>query len=90
VILRGDAMRKARVDTTAASLTALARQMGATVVLLNSSIDCLIYSRRGTLYAVDFKGPLTPKTATQKRLVAAGFPLHFVSTSEQLMALVTR
>jgi hypothetical protein len=82
-------MRKARVDTTAASLTALARQMGATVVPLNSAIDCLIYSRRGTLYAVDWKGPKTPRTPTQKRLVASGFPLHFVSTPDQLMALVT-
>ena len=82
-------MRKARVDTTAASLTALARQMGATVVPLNGVIDALVVTRRGTLRAIDWKGPRTPRTPTQKRLVAAGFPLHFVSTSEQLMALVT-
>jgi hypothetical protein len=82
-------MRKARVDTTAASLTALARQMGALVLPLNGAIDCLIYTRRGALLAIDWKGPRTPRTPTQKRLVASGFPLHFVSTSEQLMALVT-
>jgi hypothetical protein len=83
-------MRKARVDTTAASLTALARQMGAVVLLLNTSIDALIYTRRGSLFAVDFKSAKTPKTPTQKRLEAAGFPLKFVSTPDELMALVTQ
>jgi hypothetical protein len=64
--------------------------MGALVLPLNGVIDCLIYSRRGTLYAVDWKGPKTPRTQTQQRLVSEGFPLIFISTPEELEVLVTR
>jgi hypothetical protein len=80
--------RAARIDSTAQDLVTLARQMGALVLILNGAIDVLIYTRRGALLAVDFKGLKTRKTKTQQELEASGFPLHFVSTREHLMQLI--
>ena len=84
----GGVMRKAaRIDSTARDLTQVARQLGAKVLVINGVIDAVV-AFRGHTYAVDWKGPKTPITLRQEYLVASGFPLHFVSTREELTALL--
>lgn len=81
--------RAAKVDTTASELTALARQLGAKVLPLNGVIDVLV-CYRGRLLLVDWKtprgkkAPRTLRTASQERMVAEGWPVHFIATAQEL------
>jgi hypothetical protein len=66
--------RAAKVDSTSKALTALARQLGAQVLLING--------------VMDFKSPKGHLTPAQQRLVIDGFPLKFVSNEAQLKELL--
>ena len=77
-----------RTDTAAKPLIAAVKQLGARYLPLNSVIDGIV-EHRGRVLLVDWKTPghetLTP---TQAKLVAAGWPIHFISTIEQLQTLL--
>jgi ATP-dependent exoDNAse (exonuclease V) beta subunit len=79
--------RAAKVDSTSKALTALARQLGAQVLLINGVIDAVVYYR-GITHVVDFKSPKGHLTPAQQRLVIDGFPLKFVSNEAQLKELL--
>lgn len=79
--------RAARVDSTATDLVKAARQLGCLYLPLNSVVDGLLL-HRGRVFVVDWKsrgGDLTP---AQGRLVAAGWPICFVSSVEQLQRVL--
>lgn len=79
-----------RPDTTAKALTACAKRLGARVLALNGVIDCVL-DFRGQYLLVDWKTPgETTLTDAQAKLVAAGWQIHFISTENQLRALLTR
>jgi hypothetical protein len=80
--------RAARVDNTAKTLTAAAKQLGARVLTINGAIDCVIETPRGKYALVDWKSPGSTLTDTQARLVASGWKIHFISTVEQLQRLM--
>ena len=79
--------RRARTDATAKDLTQLARELGAKVVLINGVIDALIYWR-STWYVVDFKSKGGSLTPAQQRMVIDGLDVKFISTADQLKALL--
>lgn len=79
-----------RIDTGSVDLVAMARKLGFTVIPLRGAIDAILV-KGGTVYLVDWKkGPKAKQTKTQTQLVAAGVPLHFVWSLEQLLAMVNR
>ena len=79
--------RAARIDTTAHALVTRARAFGADVLILNSVVDALIWWR-GRWYVVDFKSKGGKPTKAQSLLVQRGCRIDFVSTPEQLDALL--
>lgn len=76
-----------RQDSTAKSLVQEARDYGAIVVLIDDVFDAVM-SFRGRVYVVDFKGEKTKLTKRQSALLAQGFPIFFIRTSEQLRDLL--
>lgn len=84
---RKPASARHRVDTTAKTLEAAAKALGAGVVPLGGTIDCALHI--GTVVRlVDWKGPQTGLTEGQGRLIAKGAPINFVSTVPQLELLI--
>jgi hypothetical protein len=85
--------RAAKVDSTARDLTQVARQLGAKVLPINGIVDSLLLYK-GRLFLVDWKTPygkISPRvrlTKYQQSLVQDGWPLTFVSTREELTALL--
>lgn len=83
-------MRRAfanKVDATAAALIAEAKAYGAQYLPINGTIDGALFFR-GRLYVVDWKGEKGALTAKQRELLDAGWPIWFISTSEQLRTLL--
>jgi ATP-dependent exoDNAse (exonuclease V) beta subunit len=81
------ARRAARIDSTARDLTKTARSLGADVLPLNGIVDCLVLHRR-RVFVVDWKSKGGTLTEDQAKLVARGWPIHFVSTEQQLIDLL--
>ncbi len=77
-----------RSDTTSKALIQVAKDLGAKYEHLGAAIDGLIY-HRGVVYMVDFKTPGATLTDKQAKLVAAGWPIRFLSTPEQVQELLT-
>ena len=76
-----------RVDAGSKALTALARKSGVEVEPINGSIDAIWWL--GTVVRlVDYKGTHDAITSKQGSLIARGCPLRFVSSSDQVLALV--
>jgi ATP-dependent exoDNAse (exonuclease V) beta subunit len=80
--------RAARVDNTAKALTAAAKQLGARILVINGTIDCVLETPRGHYLLVDWKSPGATLTETQAKLVAGGWKINFISTVEQLQRLL--
>jgi ATP-dependent exoDNAse (exonuclease V) beta subunit len=78
-----------RVDSTQAALIRTARRLGAKVEVLGGKIDVLMLWH-GRVLIVDWKGPHTRKTATQQRMTEQGWPVHYVRSEDELLALLTR
>jgi hypothetical protein len=76
-----------RTDTTAKLLTAEAKRLGLGVLPLGGVVDVALYLGPRVVL-VDFKTPGSGAlTEGQGRAIAAGCPIHFVSTVEQLTLL---
>ena len=76
-----------RADTTSKALTAEAKRLGVDVELLGGTVDAVLFLGRVTRL-VDFKSPKGELQPSQAKLIARGCPVHFVSTVDQLAALV--
>lgn len=80
--------RAARADSTAAPLVRLARALGARYLHMGGAVDGLLLWQGRTLL-VDWKrSQSAARTKTQKGLVAEGWPIRFVSSSEELLTLL--
>lgn len=85
-------MRARKIDTTAKTLTAYAHSLGLRVMTINGVIDAWVWlpGVRDIYAPVDWKsrgGTLTP---AQVKLVAAGWRIEFITTADQVAALVRR
>lgn len=78
-----------RADTTAKALGAHAKSCGLWVLNLGGAVDAA-WGVGEWVALVDYKSPGGELTPTQARLVAAGVPIHFVSTTEQVEALAAK
>jgi hypothetical protein len=78
--------RAARIDATAKELTAYARSLGFAVLPINGTVDA-VFALGQTTAVVDFKSKGGGLTDAQIKLVAAGFPVRFISTPDQIVAL---
>lgn len=84
-------MRRAfanKVDSTAKALIAETRAYGYAYLPINGVIDGLIKRKDGSVIVVEWKGPNTPRTTAQQKLVDEGWDLAFIRTSEQLQTLL--
>lgn len=85
---RKPASARHRVDGTAKTLQAAAKALGVGVVPLGGTVDCALFYGH-VVRLVDWKTPGSAGlTDGQGRLIAAGAPIHFVSTVPQLELLV--
>lgn len=75
-----------RVDGNAKALIAHAEEAGFLYLPLNVQIDGVLLKGNQT-WLVDFKQPKAKKTAEQEKLIAAGWPIHFISSPEEIDAL---
>lgn len=57
-------------------------------VLLLDTFDAMILTPRGSIFMVDFKSPDGKPKPSQLKLIAEGWPLHFVTTTEQALEIV--
>ncbi len=74
----------AKVDGTQKALVAVAKQFGAKYHHIGGVIDGLLLYN-GRLLAVDWKSPGGTLTPEQAKLVAAGWPILFISDEQQLI-----
>lgn len=79
--------RAARIDSTARDLVKHARELGADVLPLNGIVDALVLYR-GRILVIDWKSKGGTLTDDQAKLVARGWPIHFVSSEVQLRDLL--
>jgi hypothetical protein len=77
-----------RTDLTAKALKAEAIRLGARYMAHDGTIDCNLWLPDGRVLIVDWKTPGADLTPSQSKLVAAGWPIRFVSTPEQLHRLL--
>lgn len=73
-----------RTDTTQAAIVDALRDVGAQVLILGGAIDLLVWYQ-GEVYPMDPKSPGGTLTATQKRLVAQGWPVKLPRTVEEAL-----
>lgn len=76
-----------RADSTAKALIAEAKALGADYLPLDGIIDGILFFRSRVIL-VDWKGPKTKRTDRQMKLVLAGWPIFFVTTSQELRELL--
>lgn len=76
-----------RQDSTAKGLIDEAKAYGAKYLPLDTTVDGAIFFR-GNVYIIDWKGTRTKLTKRQAKLLAEGFPVWVIRTSEQLRALL--
>jgi hypothetical protein len=80
--------KAARVDSTAKTLRAYAESKGFQVVVINGVIDCLLVWGGVRVFIVDWKSKGGTLTDDQVKLVAKGIPIRFITTPEQVDALL--
>lgn len=85
-------MRYGRRDSTERDIFQALRAVGCQVLPLDK-IDALVLTPAGRVLLLDCKTPLSKQgrydlTPSQKALLAAGWPLHCVTTREQALALI--
>ena len=76
-----------RTDTTSRALMAEAQRLGVSIAPLGGAVDAICWIGN-VARLVDFKTPGKTITDSQARLVANGCPLFFISTVDQMQALV--
>lgn len=76
-----------KVDATAKALTAACKQLGVECAPLGGAIDAVIWWGP-VVRLIDWKTPGKSITDSQGKLVARGLPIAFISTVEQLQAVV--
>jgi hypothetical protein len=80
-----------RTDTTARALIAATKQLNAKYTPADGTFDGVLWvPSTGKVELVDFKSPGASLTEGQAKLVAAGWPLRFISDLDQLRALLCR
>ena len=79
--------RAARIDSTATALIAAAKQLGARYMPLNGIVDGLLLVG-GRVLIVDWKSPGGTLTDDQAKLTAAGWPIYYLSTVDQVQVLL--
>jgi hypothetical protein len=78
-----------KVDASAKALEAHAKALGVDCAPLGGAVDAIWWLGR-VLRAVDYKSPgKAALTESQGKLIARGLPLNFVSTPQQVEALVS-
>lgn len=76
-----------RQDTTAKPLIAEAKALGADYLPLDGIIDGILFYRQRVIL-VDWKSPKAKRTDRQMKLVLAGWPVWFISSSAELRKLL--
>lgn len=76
-----------RTDTTAKALQSEAKRLGVEYADLGGAVDGILWLGQ-VVRLIDFKGASGELTPSQSKLVARGLPICFVSTVQQLEALV--
>lgn len=77
-----------RIDLSAKALEVEAKRLGVDCAPLGGAVDAIWWLGH-VLRAVDYKTPgKAALTESQGRLLARGCPIHFVSTPDQVAALV--
>jgi hypothetical protein len=76
--------RAARVDTVAAALIAYAKSIGFSYLPINGVVDGVLVLGGYRAVVVDWKSVGGTLTDAQLKLVKTGFPLRFVTTTDQL------
>lgn len=84
--MRGGEVRAAKRDAVERGIVEGLRRCGYRVLLLDR-FDLLVYGH-GQFYMLDCKSPGGKPTASQEKLVAEGWPLHFVQTLEEALEIV--
>lgn len=80
--------RAARADSTAPALVKVARQLGAQYLHMGGVVDGLILWQ-GRTVIVDWKrSQRAERTARQRALVAEGWPIQFISSVDDLCAVL--
>lgn len=80
-----------RVDASAKDLISYAKSLGAQYQAADGTFDGVLWlPRTGRVELVDWKSKGGDLTPAQVKLVASGWPLRFLSSAEQLQALVQR
>lgn len=79
--------RAARIDNTAKPLIAYAQSIGFDYLSLNGVVDGVLALGGFRCCVVDWKSPGGDLTPAQTKLVARGYPVRFISRTEQLDAL---
>jgi hypothetical protein len=78
-----------RVDSTAKTLIAAAKQFQACYTPADGTFDGVLWMpATGRVELVDWKADKAGLTPAQAKLVAQGWPLRFISTVDQLQALL--
>jgi hypothetical protein len=77
-----------RVDTTAKTLIAAAKQFNARYAPADGTFDGVLWLPAGRIELVDWKSPGAGLTDSQAKLVAAGWPIRFISAIDQLQQLL--
>ena len=76
-----------RKDATSRALIAEAKRHGADYLPIDGIIDGVLFHQART-FLVDWKSPKAKRTERQMKLILAGWPIHFVESSEQLRTLL--
>ncbi len=76
-----------KVDTTAKALAAEAKRLGIDMAPMGGAVDFIAWLGP-VVRIIDAKSPGGALTDSQAKLVARGCPIHFITTVEQLQALV--
>jgi hypothetical protein len=77
-----------RRDQNEPELLTMARQLGCLVQRLEA-FDALLYQpKTQRFFMIDIKMPKGKPTPKQQQLIQAGWPLHYVASSTQLLALL--
>lgn len=79
--------RFGRRDNTHADIVKGLRKCGYSV-LPQDDYDMLVKNHTGQLFMLDAKSPGGKPTELQGKMLAAGWPIHFVETVEQALAIV--
>jgi hypothetical protein len=78
-----------RVDSSAKGLIVYAKSLGAQYAAADGTFDGVLWMpSTGRVELVDWKSEGGDLTPSQVKMVASGWPLRFVSTCDQIVALV--